>query len=79
MKSAFIWGAIIFALVPLLMSLTGFTAAGKGWAVADVARTNLEAVMKLLPTWTLIPFVYMLLSGLVSTQDSNLCSIASIV
>lgn len=78
-KSAFIWGAIIFALVPLLMSLTGFTAAGKGWAVADVARTNLEAVMKLLPTWTLIPFVYMLLSGLVSTQDSNLCSIASIV
>ncbi len=78
-KSAFIWGAIIFALVPLLMSLTGFTAAGKGWAVADVARTNLKAVMKLLPTWTLIPFVYMLLSGLVSTQDSNLCSIASIV
>lgn len=78
-KSAFIWGALIFAVVPLLMSLTGFIAAGKGWTMTDVATTNLETVMRLLPVWTLIPFVYMLLSGLISTQDSNLCSIASIV
>lgn len=78
-KSAFIWGALIFAVVPLLMSLTGFVAAGNGWTLADAATTNLETVIRLLPAWTLIPFVYMLLSGLVSTQDSNLCSVASIV
>lgn len=78
-KSAFIYGAMIFAIVPLLLSLTGFLAAGNGWHVTDVAQTNLETIQRLLPAWTIIPFVYMLLSGLVSTQDSNLCSIASIV
>ena len=78
-KSAFITGALIFAVVPLLLSLTGFLAAGNGWQITDTAQTNLETIQRLLPAWTIIPFVYMLLSGLVSTQDSNLCSIAGIV
>ena len=76
-RGAFVKGALIFGIVPLIMSLLGFVAAGKGWQVADSQLVNLEAVSRLLPTWTLIPFVYMLMSGLVSTLDSNLCAVAS--
>jgi Na+(H+)/acetate symporter ActP len=39
---------------------------------------NIITVSELLPKAILIPFVWMLLSGLVSTLDSGLCSISSI-
>ena len=41
-KSAFIWGAVIFAMVPLVMSQLGFIAAGSGLDVHDPATVNLE-------------------------------------
>ena len=77
-KGAFIKGALIFATVPLLMSLLGFVAGGLAMNVKDAQLVNLETVMAFLPAWTVVPFVFMLLSGLVSTLDSNLCAIASI-
>ncbi len=77
-KSAFIRGAFIFALVPVLLSLLGFIAAGTGMAVKDPALVNLEAVIKFLPSWTIIPFIFVLMSGLISTLDSNLCAISSL-
>jgi urea-proton symporter len=76
---AFIRAAMLFAVVPLLMSLLGFLAAGAGWLVADPAKVNLETIIRLLPAWTIIPFSLMLLSGLMSTQDSCLCAIAALV
>jgi len=78
-KSAFIWGALIFALVPLIMSQLGFIAAGSGLVVHDPATVNLETVLAFLPPWTIVPFIFVLLSGLVSTLDSNLCAISSLV
>jgi len=77
-RSAFVRGALIFAIVPLMLSLLGFLAAGQGWTAADPALVNLEAVKRLLPAWVMFPMVFMLLSGLVSTLDSNLCAIASL-
>jgi Na+/proline symporter len=77
-KGAFIKGAVIFATVPILMSLLGFIAAGKALTVKDVQLTNLVVILEYLPRWTVVPFTYMLLSGLVSTLDSNLCAIASL-
>lgn len=77
--TAFVKGALIFAIVPLFMALLGFVAAGTGLAVQDVQLTNLAAVLAFLPQWTAIPFAFMLLSGLVSTLDSCLCAVSSIV
>ncbi len=77
-KSSFIWGALIFVTVPVMMSALGFLAAGMNLQTLDPAQINLETIIMLLPTWTVIPFVVMLLSGLTSTLDSNLCSISCI-
>lgn len=77
-KRAFIYGAGVFAVVPLLMSLLGFAAAGSGFAPDDVSIVNLEFVQAMLPAWVVFPFTLMLLSGLVSTLDSNLAAIGSL-
>lgn len=77
-RTAFVRGALIFAVVPLGMSLLGFLAAGRGMSVTDAELVNLATVRELLPAWTVIPFVFMLLSGLISTLDSNLCAVASL-
>lgn len=76
---AFIRGALLFGIVPVMMSALGFVAAGHGWNVDDPALVNLDVVLRLLPSWMVIPFTVMLLSGLVSTLDSNLCAVSSIV
>lgn len=75
-KSFFI-GALLFGIVPLTMSLIGFAAAGKGFIPSDVGMVNMEFITSLLPSWVLIPFLLMILSGLLSTVDSNLCAAAS--
>lgn len=77
-QGAFFRGALIFGVVPILMSLLGFLAAGQGLQVKDPALVNLEVIVTMLPGWVVIPFVFMLLSGLVSTLDSNLCSISAL-
>ena len=74
---AFVRGAFIFGIVPLMMAVLGFVAAGKGWSTEDASLINLEVIARLLPGWMIIPFVVMLLSGLISTLDSNLCAISS--
>lgn len=77
-KKAFVAGAAIFAVVPLTMSLLGFAAAGSGVLVDNPQLTNLQAILQWLPAWTVIPFLWFILSGLTSTLDSNLCSVASL-
>ncbi|MFT4304697.1 MAG: sodium:solute symporter family transporter [Candidatus Woesearchaeota archaeon] len=77
-KGAFIWGALIFAVVPLMMSILGFVAAGIDHTTTDSQLVNLDMVVKFLPLWMVIPFAFMLLSGLTSTLDSNLCAISSL-
>ena len=81
-KRAFFVGAAVFAVVPVTMSLLGFAAAGAGvdvqGTVGTTQLTNLAAVLTWLPTWTVVPFTFFLLSGLVSTLDSNLAAISSL-
>ena len=77
-RPAFIWGAVIFGIVPLTMALLGFIAAGNQWTSDNPELIGLDVVVRLLPAWTLVPFVYMLISGLASTLDSNLCAVSSI-
>src|SRR5690606_20158711 len=73
-RPAFMWGGAIFALVPLTLCIPGFLAAGLGLEIGNPQMVNLETVLALLPGWVAIPFAFMLLSGLVSTLDSNLCA-----
>lgn len=75
---SFFIGALLFAIVPFSMSLVGFAAAGVGFVAQDASMVNMEFIMATLPWWVLIPFLLMILSGLLSTVDSNLCAAASL-
>ena len=76
---AFGIGAVLFGIVPLAMGLLGYMGAGTGMNISDTGMVNLEVIKSFLPEWVLIPFLFMIISGLLSTVDSNLCSFASLV
>lgn len=78
MGKAFRLGALLFAVVPLSMGLLGFVAAGSGFGAADSGMVGFELVQSLFPAWVMLPFLFMLISGLLSTVDSNLCATASL-
>ena len=75
---AFKLGSILFVLVPLSMGLLGFMAVGSGYAAQDKGLVNFELISELLPDWAILPFLFMVISGLLSTVDSNLCAVASL-
>ncbi len=77
-RPAFIIAAFVFGVVPLALGLLGFIAAGTGMTVTNYFHVNLEVVLRFLPKWVLVPFIFLLLSGLVSTLDSNLSAISSL-
>lgn len=78
-KSAYKKAAIIFAIIPFLMALIGFAAAGNNYIPLDNGIVNLEFITKHMNSTFVIFFIIMLISGLSSTLDSNLCAISSIV
>ncbi len=75
---AFLLGGILFAAVPALMGILGFIAAGIDFIPSDKSVVNLELISGLFPNWVMIIFLFMLISGLLSTVDSNLCAISSL-
>ena len=75
---AFLLGAAFFFIVPFSMGFLGFIAAGTGFVPADSGMVNLELIKAILPAWVIVPFMFMLISGLLSTVDSNLCAAASL-
>lgn len=75
---AFLVGALLFGVVPLSMGILGFVGAGMGYAAADTGVINLELISVLLSEWVVIPFLFMVVSGLLSTIDSNLCAVSSL-
>lgn len=78
-KQSMILGAIAFAIVPIGMGILGFTAAGIGYEGVDTSVINFELIRAILPQWAGVVFLFVLLSGLLSTIDSNLNSISSLV
>ncbi len=77
-KGAFFKSMIIFAIVPLLLGTLGFLAAGTGFKPKNMQFVNLETVLNFLPTWTALFFVFMLMSGMISTIDTHITAIASL-
>lgn len=75
---AFFVGAILFGMVPLSMGILGFVGAGMGYTAIDTGVINFELISELFPSWAVIPFLFMIVSGLLSTIDSNLCAISSL-
>lgn len=71
-------GALLFGIVPLTMGILGYVAAGNNLPVSDMSIINFEVINQLLPSWMVLPFLFMVISGLLSTVDSNLCSVASL-
>ncbi len=78
---AFILGAILFALVPLSLSLLGFIGAGlahdAGQGITDPQIVGPLVVAHLLPDGALLLFLVMLLAGLTSTMDSAMVAAGS--
>lgn len=75
---AFLIGALLFAIVPLSMGILGFIAAGSDYTATDAGLVNFELITCLFPKWAMLPFLFMVVSGLLSTIDSNLCAVASL-
>ena len=75
---AFFVGALLFGIVPLSMGILGFIGSGIGYVAADTGIINFELISTLFPAWAVIPFLFMIVSGLLSTIDSNLCAISSL-
>jgi len=80
---AFVWGGLIFGLVPVLLSVLGFLGANPELAVVmpegvQLPMIGVEVVSKFLPVWASTLFVFMLLSGLSSTLDSGFSAGASL-
>lgn len=75
---AFLIGALLFAIMPISMGLIGFLAAGTGYIASDTSVVNYEIIINLLPSWTTSLFLFIVLSGILSTVDSNLCAMASL-
>lgn len=75
---SFALAAVVFGMVPLLMSVFGFIAAGTNAEVANAGFVNLEVIQAIFPFWVTVPFLLMLLSGLLSTVDSQLVALGSL-
>ena len=75
---AFSLGALLFAVVPLSMGILGYIAAGSGFVAQNLGQVNFELISSIFPSWVMLPFLFMVVSGLLSTVDSNLCAVASL-
>lgn len=75
---AFMLSALLFASVPLLMGMLGFISTGIGFAPTDPSVVNLELLTNILPEWTGVVFIFVVLSGLLSTINSNLSSFSGL-
>lgn len=67
-----------FAIVPLSMGILGFMGAGTGYQAQNLGIINFELIRHFFPSWAVLPFLFMIVSGLLSTVDSNLCAVSSL-
>jgi len=81
LRKAFVFGALLFGIVPIALSSLGFMAVSMDIqlpAGVDVSMIGVQTVAELLPSWALFLFVVMLLAGLSSTLDSGLSAASSL-
>jgi Na+/proline symporter len=78
-RRSFIISAFVFGIIPVLMGLLGFVAAGSGIEIPNalVGTTNAITIATFLPAWAILYFIFLVFSGLVSILDSQFASIAN--
>lgn len=81
-KKTFVFGGLIFGIVPIVLSLFGFIAASPEVTsfvgAGDPQLVSIRVVEHFLPAWTLLGFAVMALCGLSSTLDSAYCAAGSL-
>ena len=80
---SFVFGAIMFGIVPVALSSLGFLAANSSLGITlpagvDISLIGVATVSQLLPLWAMGLFVVMLLSALYSTLDSGVVATSSL-
>src|SRR3989339_777972 len=80
---SFVFGAIMFGIVPVALSTLGFLAANQSLGIslpqgADVSMIGIATVSQFLPVGAMALFVVMLLSALFPTLDSGLNAASSL-
>lgn len=76
---SFVFASFVFIVVPVMMGLLGFVAAGVGLEIPNnlVGNTNAIVIGTFLPAWAAILFAFMIFAGLVSILDSQFSSVAN--
>ena len=78
----FVYGGLIFGMVPITLSLLGFLAAaqvaGGTMTVSDPQMVGAATIGHFLPKVALYAFAFMAFAGLCSTLDSALCAASSL-
>ena len=74
---SFIIASFVFIIIPIMMGLLGFVAAGSGMKIDNVGVTNALVIAQYLPAGAVIFFMFMVFAGLVSILDSQFASIAN--
>nr|VFJ56028.1 MAG: Na+/proline symporter [Candidatus Kentron sp. FW] len=82
-KAGFLFGALLFAVVPIGLSFIGFAGAGMGDALVfpagvDSGLAGFVIVQQVAPMAIVIAFLLMILAGLSSTLDSGLMAWVSL-
>lgn len=76
---AFSLSALFFALVPLLMGVLGFAAAGRGFIPEDPGYVNLELMQDMFPLWVTVLLMLTVVSAMFSVSNSHLLSQATLM
>jgi len=76
---SFVIASFVFIVVPIMMGLLGFVAAGSNLDIPGnlVGNTNAIVIGTFLPAWAAIVFAFMIFAGLVSILDSQFASVAN--
>lgn len=74
---SFVSASFIFIVIPIMMGLLGFVAAGSGLQIENVSVTNAITIGTFLPPMASVFFMFMVFAGLVSILDSQFASVAN--
>lgn len=76
---SYVLASFVFIVIPIMMGLLGFLAAGAGLEIpaAMVGTTNAIVIGTFLPAYASIIFAFMIFAGLIAILDSQFASVAN--
>jgi len=74
---SFVIASFVFIVIPIMMGLLGFVAAGVGMEIDNVGVTNAIVIASFLPVGASLFFMFMVFAGLVAILDSQFASVAN--